>query len=226
MFKFKTIHIMKTNQVLIRKMGNFDVSQRTADRMFNATELLKQWNNHSGQKKDIAHFFENKSTDEFVNTLITKENLNSRNSVYLKNRGKYGGTWMHPLLFIDFAMWINSEFKYDVLKFVYDELIKNRNEAGDGHKTLAKQVVKIVNKQFMPVAMQTISKGLNHIVYGRHERNIRNKEANENYLKLLTDLENKIEMLIDEGFLRSYEDVLKYLRLTWQKENQPKIFDN
>ena len=41
--------------------------------------------------------------------------------VYLKTRGKYnGGTWMHPMLFIDFAMWINPSFKYDVLKFVYD----------------------------------------------------------------------------------------------------------
>lgn len=133
---------------------------------------------------------------------------------------------MHPLLFVDFAMWLNSEFKYDVLKFIYDELIKNRHEAGDGHKILAKQIGKIVNKQFMPVAMQTISKGLNHIVYGRHERNIRNKEANESYLKSLRDLENKITMLIDEGFLRSYEDILKYLRLTWQKENQPKIFND
>lgn len=217
---------MKTNQVLIRKMGEHEVCQRTSDRMFNATALLKQWNDYSGQNKEIKKFFENQSTQEFIKTLIEDENLNGEKSAYLKTRGKNGGTWMHPYLFIDFAMWLNTKFKLQVLKFVSDELLVYRDEAGEGHKILAKQIGKIVNKKFMPVAMQTISKGLNHIIYGRHERNIRNKEANESYLKSLRDLENKITMLIDEGFLRSYEDVLKYLRLTWQKENQPKIFND
>ena len=31
---------LKTNQVLSRKMGNFEVLQRTSDGMFNATALL------------------------------------------------------------------------------------------------------------------------------------------------------------------------------------------
>ncbi len=35
---------MKTNQILTRKMGSFDVKQRTKDSMFNATALLEQWN--------------------------------------------------------------------------------------------------------------------------------------------------------------------------------------
>ena len=35
---------MKTNQEMIRKMGNFNVIQRTKDGMFNATDLSKQWN--------------------------------------------------------------------------------------------------------------------------------------------------------------------------------------
>ena len=44
---------MKTNQILTRKMGDFNVNQRTSDEMFNATELLKQWNesiNATGRK--------------------------------------------------------------------------------------------------------------------------------------------------------------------------------
>ena len=43
---------MKTNQNLTRQMGNFSVYQRTNDGMFNATELLKQWNK-TGKKKDM-----------------------------------------------------------------------------------------------------------------------------------------------------------------------------
>ena len=38
------IKIMKTNQIRIRPMGEFKVTQRTKDGFFNATDLLKQWN--------------------------------------------------------------------------------------------------------------------------------------------------------------------------------------
>ena len=42
---------MKTNVNMIRTMGNFNVTQRTKDGFFNATELLKQWNGYRCQKK-------------------------------------------------------------------------------------------------------------------------------------------------------------------------------
>lgn len=50
---------MITNQVMKRPMGNFLVEQRTKDSMFNATNLLKQWNEASGEKKEITKFFYN-----------------------------------------------------------------------------------------------------------------------------------------------------------------------
>lgn len=46
---------MKTNVVMTRKMGNFDVSQRTEDGMFNASTLLEQWNKVNN-KKNVADF--------------------------------------------------------------------------------------------------------------------------------------------------------------------------
>lgn len=98
---------MKTNQEMIRLMGEFKVVQRTKDGFFNATELLKQWNVSNNSKKELKHYFENQSANELINTIVERENLNSRKSAYLSSRGKNGGTWMHPILFIDFAMWIN-----------------------------------------------------------------------------------------------------------------------
>ena len=90
---------MKTNQILTRQMGNFFVNQRTSDGMFNATELLKQWNTEFGMHKKIDHFFENKSTNEFINKILEMENLDARNSVYVKSKASRGlnrGTWMQP----------------------------------------------------------------------------------------------------------------------------------
>jgi hypothetical protein len=91
---------MKTNVTMTRKMGNFDVFQRTSDGMFNATALLKQWNNQSVSQRKLDNYFNSDKTKEFVNTIMKRENLNTPKMVYLKTRGKYdGGTWMHPLFF-------------------------------------------------------------------------------------------------------------------------------
>lgn len=169
---------MKTNQEMVRPMGKFNVIQRTKDGMFNATDLLKQWNSQAVSERKLDNFFASSKTKEFVNTIIERENLNTPKMVYLKKRGKNnGGTWMHPMLFIDFAMWINPEFKYDVIKFVYDEMIRYRNEAGDAYKELSSAVKKIVPNDFMPKAMQKIGEALNWIVFNAHEKMLRNKHG-------------------------------------------------
>jgi len=51
-----------------------------------------QWNVYSGQQKKLYHYFENNSTKEFITALMLEENLNTRNSGYLKTRGKKGKT--------------------------------------------------------------------------------------------------------------------------------------
>lgn len=217
---------MKTNQILTRTMGNFEVSQRTSDGMFNATVLLKQWNKHSGMQKKLDHFFDNNSTNEFIDAIISEENLDARNSVYVKSRASRGdnaGTWMHPLLFIDFAMWLNPTYKVKVLRFVYDQLIKFRNEAGDTYKDLTSAISRLVGKEKLTSCIQDVARGINFCVFGDHERNIRNKKAEEELMQELVEMQKKIIMLINEGFLRSFEDVMKYLRLSWRKKYEPRI---
>ena len=47
-------------------------------------ELLKQWNNAGlGNQKEMKHYFGNKSTGEFINSLILEENLHGKNSAYV-----------------------------------------------------------------------------------------------------------------------------------------------
>lgn len=209
---------MITNNVMVRPMGDFLVQQRTKDGMFNATALLKQWNENNGQKKSIAHYFENSNTDEFVKAIQEEENLKCRNSVFLKTKGKTGGTWMHPLLFIDFAMWLNPSFKVKVIKFVSDEMIKYRNEAGDAYKALSAAVATLVEKPFMAGAMSTISKAINYCVFGDHRKMIRNERGEESQQRALMEMERKVADLINEGFLKDFDQVMAYLRTTWVKK--------
>lgn len=220
---------MKTNQNLVRRMGDFEVTQRTQDGMFNATELLKQWNEYSGQQKGIHHYFEIQPTKEFIQALLDEENKQRQNAkitlsdIYEKKRGIIGGTWMSPLLFIDFAMWLNPTFKVQVLKFVYDELIKYRNDAGDAYREMSEAIAKLSKKGETAQNIKKVAEALNHIASGAHEKMIRNK-ADENQMREYVRLEKEITMLINRGFIDSFDKLLNHLRREWNLKYKPKVF--
>ena len=69
---------------------------------------------------------------------------------------------MHPFLFIDFAMWLNVEFKYEVIKFVYDQLIQYRIEAGDTYREMAAGIASISKKQEITHNITSIAKANQH----------------------------------------------------------------
>jgi hypothetical protein len=121
-------------------------------------------------------------------------------------------------------MWLNSRFEVKVLKFVSDELLKNRHKAGDNYVVLSGAVAKIVNKSFTHIAIQNVAKAINHIVFNEHRTGIRNTEATAENLKELAELETKISDLINEGFISEYNGLIKYLRKLYNKKHQPKLF--
>ena len=189
--------------------------------MFNATALLQQWNSANCEHKEITKFFDNANTKLFIEALIKEEKLNTQNSAYLKSRGKNGGTWMHPILFIKFAMWLNPRFEVQVIKFVYDQMLKYRNDAGDAYRELGSAVQKIVDHSWMPIAMKNIAKALNFIVFGNHGREMRNKQGDEVKMRELFELERQIALLVNDGFLKNYNALIEYLRRKWKDKYLP-----
>lgn len=127
---------MVTNQIMLRDVG---FSQRTKDSYFNATELLDSWNKNSINQKLLGNFIKTKETKDYVEQL-KKEGIESP---YISGRGSgaNAGTWMHPKLFIDFAMWISVEFKSKVIDMVLDGLIISRNDAGDYYKEMCAMIL-------------------------------------------------------------------------------------
>lgn len=215
-------------------MGCFSVEQRTKDGMFNATNLLAQWNktakdnvgNPIFKEKAIADFFRLDNTKVFINALIEEENLKGESYAYLKTKGKKGGTWMHPILFVKFAMWLNPRFEVQVIKFVYDQMIAYRNEAGDAYRELSAAVSKLVTPNFMPVAMRQTAEAINWCVFNQHETAIRNKHGEESKMRKLFELERKVASLINEGFIRKFDDMIEYLRNQWRRAYTPQIFNS
>ena len=212
---------MITNQIMKRPLADFTVEQRTKDGYFCLTGLLNNWNLKMGTKKELKDYFENKATQEFVKALADEENLHGDKSPYVKSKARLdrgGGTWGHPLLFIDFAMWLNPHFKVKVLKFVSDQMLTYRNEAGDAYKQLSSAMGKICTPHQMKRYMPILGKGINYIVAGHHEHQLRNEYGTEEKQKEYFELEKQVAMLVNEGFLRTPEDVVNYLRRKFQNK--------
>lgn len=212
---------MITNQIMKRPLADFTVEQRTKDGYFCLTGLLNNWNLKMGTKKELKDYFENKATQEFVKALADEENLHGDKSPYVKSKARLdrgGGTWGHPLLFIDFAMWLNPHFKVKVLKFVSDQMLTYRNEAGDAYKQLSSAMSKICTPHQMKRYMPILGKGINYIVAGHHGHQLRNEYGTEKKQKEYFELEKQVAMLVNEGFLRTPEDVANYLRRKFQNK--------
>lgn len=202
-------------------MGNFDVSQRTKDGYFDANILLYQWNLKKGNsKRQMLEFLSSKKTLEFVEVLNEEltQSDNSDMAFILKkgvntSKGKTKDeVWMHPYLFIDFAMWLNPKFKLSVIKFVYDELIKQRNNAGDNYISLSASGVKLVGYDFREVAI-----AMQWIVYNKKGKNLR-QTATQEELQELNELQSKLAFLIDNNYITSYHQLLSDMRKMYNKK--------
>lgn len=227
--------VMKTPQVLTRKMGEFDVLQRTSDGYFDANVLLSQWNSTKGNsQRKMTEFSERTNTNEFIDELKSELVGMGETSPMVefqaikKTKGRMtqkGKTkdqvWMHPYLFLKFSMWINPRFEVRVIRFVHDQLIEYRNEAGNSYRELSSAICKLVGKDDIAKAMAYVAKALNYVIYNNHEKKLRNKQADELSLKDLCELQKDITKLINFGFINTYDQLRNFLSKRWIEKWKP-----
>lgn len=205
---------MKSSVIMYRPMGEVDIRQDTKSEFFNANDLLDSYNATSKSKKYIYHYLANDATKRYMHALLREEIDNTRNCVYSETdiistkRGKNGGTWLHPYLFVDFAMWLSPEFKVTVIKWVYDNLIKFRIEAGDSFKEVNDALFNAAPNS-PPFVYSNEAKMINKLVFGSPDRGQRN-DATEKQLALLKALQKADVKLIVQGF--DYYDRYEKLR--------------
>ena len=200
---------MKSNVLMKRDFYQTQVRQRSEDKFFCATDLLKYYNSSNGTNKVIAEFWSNKGVQDFLEALAADINLNVGKSLYLKTdlyttkKGKVsGGTWMHPYLFVKFAMWLSPTFEVQVIKWVYDNLIDFRNQAGDHYKEMCSAIqeryVEFYNRKPDPLVFQKEARLINKLTFGDERDRTRN-EATEKQLELINKLQIANIKLIKSG---------------------------
>lgn len=110
--------------------------------MVNANEMAKAFG------KEIKHFNENASTEMFINSC-----LNGRNSDYLGVKTREDliisnprtGTWMHRILALKFAAWLNPDFEVWVYSTIEDLLFERFKRMEESLKASAKRKALIDN---------------------------------------------------------------------------------
>lgn len=216
---------MKTNQLMKRPMGQFEVLQRTSDSYFDANALVSQWNNIKGNpRRKISEYLKSPKTIEFINAIENDlsqcreyDNADFKAVKEVKGRNTKNGRtkdqlWVHPFLFIDLCMWINPSFKLQVVKFVYDELIKNRHLAGDNYNILTAAIAKLPNTDYKEVA-----KAIQWIVFNMTGKNLR-QSATQEQLKEISEIEHSLAFSIDMGLVKDYFSLMNLLREMYNKK--------
>lgn len=185
---------MQTNQILfpdeIRR-------QRTKDGYLSATNLVDYWNrNNPTKKKQAPQFNQIKSTKDFIEQL-KKEGV-EKPIITGRGKGSNSGTWMHPKLFIDFAMWVSLEFKSLALGWIADGLIKTRHDAGDYYNQMCAQILETyttIYKRKPPIHIYIQEANMIKSLVTSKDRN----EMNEQELKQITYLQKVNANLISKN---------------------------
>lgn len=205
---------MNTSVTIFRPEGGLIIRQDSKNSFFNANDLLELYNAKNKEGKRIQNYFDNEATKRYMSALIQTEDLNHSNQSELENtimitkRGKNGGTWMHPYLFIDFAMWLSPEFKVKVVRWVYDNLIKLRIKAGDDFKEVNDALFDL-KPNSPPFIYSNEASMINKLVYGTTDKGQRNN-GDEKKIAMVVALQKADIQLIKEG--KDYYDRYEKLK--------------
>lgn len=127
---------MKTAVLMKRELFGHEVEQNSKTEMFNATSLAKAGNRwrmiNNLSEFNLAQWIKSKGTQEFISALEKKHGEVLKTG----GRGRNGATWVHPLLFIDLALAISPTLKIEVYEWLFDNLLKFRNESGDSYRKM------------------------------------------------------------------------------------------
>lgn len=204
---------MKTSVVMQRNFLGFPIRQDSKTGFFNLNDLYNAYTQSMPKvQKQIYEYLRTKQTQEFAETIresiLDNQSINTDKSTELvlplvdsisvitTRRGKNGGTWAHPYLFLDFAMWLSPKFKLWAMQVIEDKLIELRNEAGDKFKEMGAALK--ASGEVTPREYIRECNMLNKIVFGttvKGQRNIASKEQ----LDLLNKLQKYNAHLIKKG---------------------------
>ena len=200
---------MKTNQILERDFFGGVVKQEHLTGYFcinDITIIANKYRKNQGlPEARWDKYISSKTTKEFFHALMNSEN---NADIIRTKRGRGGDTWVHPLILMDYMMWLSPEFKVKAYQWLYDNLPIYRDNGGESYKRLSG----IVQDKYTPaktaMAMQQIAKNIKIFLQvddwnkTTPEKNKQRDEIQKNLSMLL-----KANVEINEAFKVAISDI-------------------
>lgn len=127
---------MVTEVYLERDLLGGKIRQSNKTEFFSVNDLLligNKWRIMNDLKPfDYNSWYNSSATKDFLTELQIQYG-----EVIKSKKGKTGERWVHPYVLIDIALNINPKLKVEMYKWIFDELIKARNNSGDNYKMMA-----------------------------------------------------------------------------------------
>jgi hypothetical protein len=148
---------METQVEMIRTLFGSKIRQQSKTEFFSATDLIKAGNKWRASRelplKNLSQMLKTESSVAFIKELHTKYNI-----VLSVGRGRNAQTWVHPLLFIDIALEISPQLKIEVYEWLFDNLIKFRNDSGNSYKEMSAAIwQRFPNKRVFPKYIKQVA---------------------------------------------------------------------
>lgn len=193
---------MKTQVVMKREIFGHQIRQQSKTGFFSATDLAK-----FGNKWRVANDYPMFNLFNYLGSTKTKEFMDELENKYgkciVRSRGRGANTWVHPLLFIDIALAINPRLKVEVYSWLFDNLIKFRNDSGDSYREMAAALYKLYpNKSDFPNYISNVAKKIQFVV------GVDNwQEASESQLDKRNNIHRSIRLLCN--VLNNHEEAVR-----------------
>jgi len=184
---------MKAEVIMKREIFGGEISQASKSEFFSATDLVRagnKWRINNGlQPFDMSAWFLQSGTKEFIKALENKFG-----EVKTAGRGRGNHTWVHPFLFIDMALAISPELKIEVYGWLYDHLLKYRNDSGDSYKKMSGALFEALgNKSTFPAFITNTALVIKNEVLKSGDW----EHATEEQLELRDKIHSNIALLAD-----------------------------
>lgn len=183
---------MKTEVLMQRNLFGEIVRQNNQNGFISANDIVMAGNKYraiNGMKLfDFRAWIDSGSNKEFI-----QEMKNQFGEVIITKKGREGSTWLHPYICIDLALSIDPKLKIEVYKWLFDELLKFRNESGDSYKKMCGFLFD--NCTSKTTFHKDIAKVASQIQLACNVKDW--QSASEEQLKLRDKIQNNIALLCD-----------------------------
>jgi hypothetical protein len=183
---------MVTEVIMKRELFGCEISQKSKSEMFSATDLVKAGNKwrllNDMPMFNMSTWFQTDSTKEFI-----KELEKRYGEIKVNAKAKNQHTWVHPYLFIDMALAISPDLKIEVYSWLFDHLLKYRNDSGDSYKRMSGALfVNAKNKRDFPFYIRDVATKIQKAC------GVKDWEtASEKQLEVRDSIHRNIELLSD-----------------------------